>query len=103
MMSRVILPRTVVVAALALLAGGEPPLRYAVPDAGTGGSTEPAGTFSDLEPSIVRSQLGSLPDMPPRSTSTRFADGARAALLGQRFFFETSYSSNSEVSCATCH
>ena len=39
----------------------------------------------------------------PADPSNRFADDARAAALGQRFFFETRFSSNGKVSCATCH
>ena len=31
------------------------------------------------------------------------ADDPRAAQLGRRFFFDTRFSANGEVSCATCH
>lgn len=39
----------------------------------------------------------------PRDPSNRFADSESAARLGQRFFFDTRFSANGAVSCATCH
>jgi cytochrome c peroxidase len=79
-----------------------PPKGYSVPGDGET-SDDPMGPFSDLELAIVRAQLGSLPDTPPPSPTNRFADDTRAAVLGQKLFFETGYSANGEVSCATCH
>src|SRR5689334_18894693 len=35
--------------------------------------------------------------------SNRFAANEEAAQLGHRFFFDTRFSSNGKVSCATCH
>lgn len=35
--------------------------------------------------------------------TNRYADDARAAALGRRIFFDTRFSSNGKVSCATCH
>lgn len=46
--------------------------------------------------------IESLPPVPP-SPSNAVADDPRAAQLGQRLFFDTRFSSNGQVSCATCH
>lgn len=46
--------------------------------------------------------IGSLPDL-PSDPSNVYADDPQAALLGQKLFFDTRFSSNNEVSCATCH
>jgi cytochrome c peroxidase len=46
--------------------------------------------------------LGSLPDLPP-DPSNRYADDERAAELGYRLFFDTRFSANGSVACATCH
>jgi cytochrome c peroxidase len=40
--------------------------------------------------------------VPPDPTN-RFAEDARAVALGERFFFDESFSSSGTVSCATCH
>jgi cytochrome c peroxidase len=40
---------------------------------------------------------------PPPDPSNRFADDEAAARLGQRFFFDTRFSANGAVACATCH
>jgi cytochrome c peroxidase len=39
----------------------------------------------------------------PADPSNRVADDPRAAELGQRIFFDTRFSSNGKVSCASCH
>jgi len=39
----------------------------------------------------------------PPDPSNRFADSEPAAQLGQRLFFDTRFSANGAVSCATCH
>ncbi len=46
--------------------------------------------------------IGSLPPLPP-DPSNAVADDPRAARLGQKIFFDTRFSVNGEVSCATCH
>jgi len=46
--------------------------------------------------------LGSLPPLPP-DPSNAVADNPQAAQLGQRLFFDTRFSANGEVACATCH
>lgn len=46
--------------------------------------------------------LGNLQPLPP-DPSNAVADDPRAAELGQRLFFDTRFSANGQVSCATCH
>ncbi len=46
--------------------------------------------------------IGNLPDLPP-DPSNVFADDPQAAALGHKLFFDTRFSSNGNVSCATCH
>ena len=63
----------------------------------------PAETWSPAELRMLRSlQLESLKPLPP-DPSNRFADDPRAAALGARIFFDTRFSDNGEVACATCH
>ncbi|MEW6085769.1 MAG: cytochrome c peroxidase [Chloroflexota bacterium] len=46
--------------------------------------------------------IGSLPALPP-DPSNVYADDPAAAAFGQKLFFDTRFSSNGEVACATCH
>ena len=46
--------------------------------------------------------LESLPDLPPDPTNA-VADDPRAVELGRRLFFDTRFSANGSISCATCH
>lgn len=46
--------------------------------------------------------IGNLPPLPP-DPSNRVADDPAAAALGHRLFFDTRFSANGEVACATCH
>jgi cytochrome c peroxidase len=46
--------------------------------------------------------LGSLKELPP-DPSNQYGDTALAAQLGQKLFFDTRFSANGEVACATCH
>jgi cytochrome c peroxidase len=46
--------------------------------------------------------LDSLPELPP-DPSNAVGDDPRAVTLGHRLYFDTRFSSNGEVSCATCH
>lgn len=46
--------------------------------------------------------IGSLPPL-PADPSNRYADDPRAAAFGHKLFFDTRFSSNGEVACATCH
>jgi cytochrome c peroxidase len=59
--------------------------------------------WSDEEIESLRSLwIGSLPPLPP-DPSNKYADDPRAAKLGQELFFDTRFSSNGKVACATCH
>jgi len=64
----------------------------------------PAGSgWSAEERAILRSlSLASLGPV-PEDRSNRHADDPRAAALGQAMFFDTRFSGNGQVSCATCH
>ena len=46
--------------------------------------------------------IGSLPPLPADS-SNQYADNPAAAAFGQKLFFDTHFSSNGQVACATCH
>lgn len=46
--------------------------------------------------------LGSLPPLPP-DPSNRVADDPAAVVLGQALFFDTRFSADGQVACATCH
>ena len=46
--------------------------------------------------------IGNLPPLPV-DPSNKYADDPRAAAFGQKLFFDTRFSSNGKVSCATCH
>lgn len=62
-----------------------------------------ARDWSPAELRMLRSlQLGNLKPVPP-DPSNRFADDPRAAALGERIFFDTRFSDNGAVACATCH
>lgn len=66
-------------------------------------SKVPAVSWSDEELSVVRSlALDALPPL-PADPSNRVADDPRAAELGRAIFFDTRFSANGEVACATCH
>ena len=56
--------------------------------------------FSESEMRRIASHA--LPAIPPSPTNA-FADDPAAAHFGQYLFFETRFSSNGEISCATCH
>jgi len=60
-------------------------------------------TWSDEEVAKLRSLwIGSLPPLPV-DPSNQYADDPRAAAFGQKLFFDTRFSSNGKVACATCH
>lgn len=46
--------------------------------------------------------LAALPPLPPDPTNG-VADDPRAAVLGEKLFFDSGLSANGEVACATCH
>src|SRR5215207_923771 len=60
-------------------------------------------SWSDEEITTLRTLwISSLPPL-PADPSNKYADDGRAAVLGQALFFDTRFSSNGQVSCATCH
>jgi cytochrome c peroxidase len=63
----------------------------------------PQSQWSDEEIEDLQSLwIGSLPPT-PADPSNKYADDQRAAKLGQELFFDTRFSSNGKVACATCH
>jgi cytochrome c peroxidase len=59
--------------------------------------------WSDEELNSIRSLwIGSLPTL-PADPSNKYADNLEAAAFGQALFFDTRFSSNGKVACATCH
>lgn len=63
----------------------------------------PRPTWSEDEVTTLRSLwIGSLPPLAP-DPSNRYGDDPAAAALGERIFFDTRFSSNGQVACATCH
>lgn len=65
-----------------------------------GGLLAPA---SDASMAVLESLSIQRLGAPPPVASNRFADDPAATTLGQRFFFDKGFSSNGQVSCATCH
>lgn len=61
------------------------------------------GQWSQAEQEKLRAlSLDSLQPLSP-DPSNKYADDPRAATLGQKLFFDTRFSSNGKVACATCH
>jgi cytochrome c peroxidase len=59
--------------------------------------------WSEDELASLRSLLiGTLPPL-PADPSNKYADSPEAAVFGQKLFFDTRFSSNAKVACATCH
>jgi cytochrome c peroxidase len=59
--------------------------------------------LTDLELAALRNDFGGLPAEPPIDASNAHGTDMAAATLGQRLFFDTRYSKDDSVSCATCH
>ena len=60
-------------------------------------------SWNEAEVATLRSLwIGSLPPL-PADPSNAYADNPQAAALGHALFFDTRFSSNSKVACATCH
>jgi cytochrome c peroxidase len=57
---------------------------------------------SDEIATLNRLWIGNLPPAPP-DPSNHVADDPRAAVLGHKLFFDTRFSANGAVACATCH
>jgi cytochrome c peroxidase len=73
-------------------------------DAGEfGQSVAPATAWTSAEIATLRSLwIGSLPPL-PSDPSNSVADDPRAVALGQKIFFDTRFSANGKVACASCH
>jgi len=62
-----------------------------------------ADDWNEEQLSLIRSlSLSQLPEL-PADPSNAVADNEAAANFGHRFFFDTRFSSNNAVACATCH
>ena len=60
-------------------------------------------SWNEAEVATLRSLwIGSLPPL-SADPSNAYADDPKAAAFGQSIFFDTRFSSNGEVACATCH
>jgi cytochrome c peroxidase len=82
-------------AALVAIALGSAAAVYGATAAGAGWSAKERAVLATLS-------LASLEPV-PADPSNRYADDARAAALGHRFFFDTRFSANGKVACASCH
>ena len=59
--------------------------------------------WNETELALLKLQwLGNLPALPP-DPSNQYAEDTAAARFGHQLFFDTRFSSNGKVSCATCH
>jgi cytochrome c peroxidase len=59
--------------------------------------------WSDEEIAVIGSlSLSALPPLPPDPTNA-VADDPEAAAFGRQLFFDTRFSANGAISCATCH
>jgi cytochrome c peroxidase len=71
--------------------------------AGVGWIIWPHSPWSEAEMATLRSLwIESLPPL-PADPSNRYGDNPAAAALGKRLFFDTRFSANGQVACATCH
>ena len=59
--------------------------------------------ISNEEMAVLQSMALDQLEPLPADPTNKYADDPRAAELGRKFFFETRFSSNGKVSCATCH
>ena len=65
-------------------------------------SEETVDIFTEREWGVIQ-RLSPLPEAPPPNPTNRVADNREAAQLGQMFFFDTRFSRDGTVACATCH
>jgi cytochrome c peroxidase len=92
-MMRGLFPRILTALFLAVLAGST----YA------GAAEDDPHLWNTGEIAVLRSLwIGSLPPI-PKDPSNTYAENPRAAALGKKFFFDSRFSGNMKVSCATCH
>jgi cytochrome c peroxidase len=76
------------------------------PDAGAGGADGGgplAVIFSEEETDSIMNNLAVMPPAPWEDKTNKYGDNPAAAVLGQKFYFESRYSANGKVSCSTCH
>lgn len=67
------------------------------------GCANQTSPWSEAEVELMRTLwIESLPALPP-DPSNQYADDPRAVALGAKLFSDVRFSSNGEVSCATCH
>jgi cytochrome c peroxidase len=67
------------------------------------GCANQTSPWSEAEVELMRTLwIESLPALPP-DPSNQYADDPRAVAFGAKLFSDTRFSSNNEVSCATCH
>jgi cytochrome c peroxidase len=67
------------------------------------GCANQTSPWSEAEVKLMRTLwIESLPELPPDSTN-QYADDPRAVAFGAKLFSDIRFSSNGEVSCATCH
>jgi len=59
--------------------------------------------LNDAELATLRSLALDQLEAVPADPSNKYADDQAAAALGRKFFFDTRFSSNGKVACATCH
>lgn len=59
--------------------------------------------FTESERATILTWLGPMPDAPPPDPSNAYADDPAAAVFGQKLFYDTGYSGDGNISCATCH
>jgi len=63
----------------------------------------PRVPWNEEQQAMLRSLwIGGLSPLAP-DPSNRYGDDQAAAILGEKLFFDTRFSGNGEVSCATCH
>ncbi|MBU0481761.1 MAG: cytochrome-c peroxidase [Proteobacteria bacterium] len=59
--------------------------------------------WSEKELKILKSlQLKNLPPL-PKDPSNKYSDNPKAAILGERIFYDTRFSANQKVACSNCH
>mgnify|MGYP001825886574 CR=1 FL=1 len=76
---------------------------FAVASAAWWSYTGTPAAWSEDEVAVLESLwLESLPDLPP-DPSNAVADNPLAAEFGRALFFDTRFSANGSISCATCH
>jgi len=69
----------------------------------SGGIAGDADLWTEAELATLRSLwIGSLEPLPV-NPSNKYSDNPKAAVLGKKLFFDSRFSGNKKISCATCH